>query len=251
MYDQFSADYDRFVDWPARLDSELPFVEKQLRRAQAGRVLDVACGTGRHSIALAERGFDVAGTDVSEAMVERARGNAASAGVDLVFEPAGFGELAARVGGNWDALLCLGNSLPHLLTQRDLEAALADFAAVLRPEGLLLIQNRNFDRVLASRERWMEPQAHREDCREWLFLRHYNFESDGTLTFNVVTLSRDGTDEWQQRLLSTRLMPIVREALVSALSGCGFEEIQSYGDMSGSAFEPDSSPNLVITATRA
>jgi hypothetical protein len=37
----------------------------------------------------------------------------------------------------------------------------------------LLIQNRNFDGVLARQERWMEPQAHREGETEWLFLRFY------------------------------------------------------------------------------
>ena len=35
MYDEFSADYDRFVDWPARLVIELPFIEQQLATAES------------------------------------------------------------------------------------------------------------------------------------------------------------------------------------------------------------------------
>jgi glycine/sarcosine N-methyltransferase len=73
-------------------------------------------------------------------------------------------------------------TLPHLLTPADLAAALADFAACLRPGGLLLIQNRNLDAVLVRRQRWMEPRARREGEAEWLFLRFYDFEPDGTLT---------------------------------------------------------------------
>jgi hypothetical protein len=46
MYDDFSSDYDRFVDWPGRLAAELPFIERQLRAVGARRVLDAACGTG-------------------------------------------------------------------------------------------------------------------------------------------------------------------------------------------------------------
>ena len=149
MYDDFSSDYDRFVDWPGRLAAELPFIEHQLQAVGARRVLDAACGTGMHALALARRGYAAVGADLSPGMIARARANAAAAGVDVPFEVAGFGELNARVGTGFDALLCLGNSLPHLLAPAGLESALADFAACLRPGGLVLIQNRNFDAVLS------------------------------------------------------------------------------------------------------
>ena len=49
MYDDFSSNYDRFVNWPGRLAAELPFIERQLQAVEARRVLDAACGTGRHA----------------------------------------------------------------------------------------------------------------------------------------------------------------------------------------------------------
>ena len=61
MYDDFSQDYDRFVDWPGRLAVELPFLEARLKEGGARRVLDAACGTGMHALALAERGYEAAG----------------------------------------------------------------------------------------------------------------------------------------------------------------------------------------------
>ncbi len=251
MYDEFSADYDRFVDWPARLGAELPFIEQQLQRSQSHRVLDVACGTGRHVIALAERGYEVVGVDLSAAMVERARAGGQDAGVDTGFDVAGFGEVDGRVGGDFDALLCLGNSLPHLLTPDELTAALDDFAACLRPAGLLLIQNRNFDLVLSSGQRRMEPQNYRENGAEWLFVRFYDFEADGALTFNLLTLTRSESAEWMQRWDRTRLRPLLQEELVAALGEAGFADIASYGDMSGSSFDRTRSGNLVVTARRA
>ena len=250
MYDDFSADYDRFVNWPARLAAELPFLERQLPAVGARRVLDAACGTGRHAIALAQRGYAVVGADLSPAMIERAQANAAEIGVQARFAVAGFGQLSTLVGTGFDALLCLGNSLPHLLTPEDLAAALADFAACLRPRGLLLIQNRNFDAVLLRGERWLEPQAHREGEAEWLFLRFYDFEADGTITFNLVTLRREGAGEWRQQVRSTRLWPQRRYDLVAALTAAGFGEIACWGDMQGAPFDPDRSPNLVVTARR-
>jgi len=248
MYDDFSADYDRFVHWPSRLAVELPFLEQQLQAAGAHRVLDAACGTGRHAIALAQRGYEVVGADLSPAMIARARANAAAAGVKTRFEVAGFGQLSILVGTSFDALLCLGNSLPHLLTPMDLAMALFDFAVCLRPGGLLVIQNRNFDAVLARGERWMEPQAHREGEAEWLFLRFYDFERDGTITFNLVTLRRTGTGGWSQQVRATRLWPQRRDDLVAALAAVGFREIACWGDMQGAPFDAECSPNLVLTA---
>jgi glycine/sarcosine N-methyltransferase len=250
MYDDFSADYDRFVNWPERLTAELPFIVGQIAGLSNGgpvAILDAACGTGMHAIALAQRGYKVVGTDLSAGMIERAQDNAEAAGVDVRLEVARFGELSAQMGTGFDAVLCLGNSLPHLLTPNDLAAALADFAVCLRPEGLLLIQNRNFDSVLNQGERWMGPQAYREGETEWLFLRFYDFEPDGLLTFNVVTLRREGHGNWSQRVATTCLWPLRQAELIAALETAGFGEVVCWGDMQGSLFELETSGNLVVS----
>jgi SAM-dependent methyltransferase len=61
-YDDFSQDYDRFVNWGSRLEAEIPFVEERLGeldlpKGQKPCVLDAACGTGMHAIELARRGY--------------------------------------------------------------------------------------------------------------------------------------------------------------------------------------------------
>jgi len=91
LYDAFSTDYDRFVNWPGRLAVEMPFLGSRLRESGARRVLDAACGTGMHAIAMAKLGFEVAGADLSAGMIERARANAAASGLSVQFEEAGLG----------------------------------------------------------------------------------------------------------------------------------------------------------------
>jgi SAM-dependent methyltransferase len=250
MYEDFSADYDRFVDWDGRLAAEMDFLLRQLQVVSTHRVLDAACGTGMHAVALAKQGYVVTGADLSRGMVERARDNATREGVTVRFEVAGFGALAARAGSHFDAVLCLGNSLPHVLTATDLAEALDDFAACLRPGGLLVIQNRNFDAVLARRELWMAPQSHREDGAEWLFIRWYDFSAGARLTFNVMTLRRIGAGGWDQRVASTQLWPLRQAELADALRGAGFEAITSWGDMTGAPFDSAKSPNLILTAQK-
>jgi glycine/sarcosine N-methyltransferase len=257
-YDSFSADYDRFVNWEGRLAHEMPFIRRLKGGAGEGdadrplRVLDAACGTVMHAIALAKEGYVAAGADLSEGMVAAARRNAADAGVEVDFEAAGFGELKAAFSAGrhfpFDALLCMGNSLPHLLTPPELATALDDFAACLGSGGVLLIQNRNFDAVMAVRERWMEPQAHSEGGREWLFLRFYDYDADGLITFKIVTLQRGAGEGWQQQVSSTRLKPLRQAELIDALSAAGYGQIECYGSMAWEIFDPKKSGNLIVTA---
>lgn len=209
MYDALSEDYDRFVNWQERLAYELPFLEQVLNSIPTPkggklRLLDAACGTGMHAIALAQRGYEVAGSDLSPNMIAQARQNAARVGVQVRFETAGFGEQTVVFGEKrFDAVFCLGNSLPHLLSKDDVWKTLRDFFNLLRSPGVLLIQNRNFDRVLETRQREMEPQSGREGDREWIFDRFYDFLAGDLIRFNFLTLSRRGHQPWQQKWQSS------------------------------------------------
>lgn len=247
LYDALAADYDRFVNWQGRLTLELPFFERLFRERGVQRVLDAACGTGHHAVALAQRGYRVVGADLSAAMIEQARENAAAAGVQVDFVVAGLGELAA-LGKSFEAVICLGNSLPHLLTAGAVDAALADFATVLRPAGLLVIQNRNFDRVWMERERFMPPQSHRDGDQEWLFLRFYDFGPE-TLTFNMIRLRRMGQG-WTQDIKATELRPVFCNDLATSLAAARLDGIMLYGGYDGSAFEPAYSDDLIAVAVK-
>lgn len=249
MYDGLGDDYDRFVNWQERLAGEMSFLLAQLRLAGARHVLDAACGTGMHTIALAETGLDAAGADLSSGMIGRAMENARAVGLPLRFETAGFGNLADTFGrGTFEALLCLGNSLPHLLSADALSSCLEDFARCLLPGGLLVIQNRNFDMVMKQRLRWMEPQSANDAGEEWLFLRYYDFEADGNLTFNMIRLHRDAGTAWEQTVHSVPLHPQSAAELTAALEKAGFIDITCYGDLTGAPYVPESSGNLVICA---
>jgi len=251
MYDTLSEDYDRFVNWEQRLKVELPFLLRHLPR---GRVLDAACATGWHAIALARNGYATVGADLSAEMIALARRNAQAADLALPFETAGFGELARAFAPHlpFDGVICLGNSLPHLLTPQDLTRALEDFAACLRPGGTLILQNRNFDAVLARGERWMEPQSARRGRNEWLYLRFYDFLPDGLIRFNMVTLRREKTG-WKQRVTATLLRPLRMAELVEAVLQSGFDSVQTYGSMEagGTPFDPQTSGNSIVVARRA
>lgn len=250
FYDAFAADYDHFVNWPARLKSELPFLVATLTHAGAHSVLDVAGGTGQHAIALAMAGFAASLADISPEMVQQARRNAVVAGVTLPAYQAGFGELVGVLGASYDALLCLGNSLPHILDLAVLHRAIADMAAVVRPDGVLIWQIRNFERVLARQERFMGPQAWQTAEHEELFIRFYDFIPP-QVRFNLLHLHRQGNGSWNQTIEQTVLSPWTLVELSDALAGNGWEDLFVYGNLSGEPYQKEVSSDLVLVATRS
>ena len=248
LWDTLSADYDRFVDWEGRLAREMPFFERLFAERGVGRLLDVACGTGHHAIALAQRGYEVVGSDVSQGMISRAQENAAAAGVRVTFFQAALGELGKWVEEPYDALLCLGNSLPSLLREDALKDALADLAQVLVPGGLLVLQNLNYDRVWPQRERFMPLQNHRQGDEEWLFFRFVDFRLE-TLIFNMVVLHKNG-GAWEYRAEATELRPIFKEDLGRLLGQTGFAGMDFYGDYGFNPYQLDTSSDLVVVARK-
>lgn len=118
------------------------------------RVLDSGCATGSLAYELAARGFKVMGIDTSAGLiaqaVRRARTLPADSRVpefrlmDMLDAPKAFP--AASFG----AVLCLGNTLPHLPGPAEIGACLAGFRSLLEPGGRLVLQLIDFEKVIAS-----------------------------------------------------------------------------------------------------
>ncbi len=248
LYEGLGPAYDAMVDWEGRLRREAPFFAGVFDETRVRRVLDLGCGTGGHAIHFARLGLEVVGADPSPAMLAQAERNARGVpGVRFVL--AGFGQLQAKVPGPFDAVTCLGNTLPHALSREALQATLADIAAVLRPGGALVIQQLNYDRIMAQRQRYLGVTAGHEADHCILFFRFYDFGEE-LLTFNMVTFRQDGA-EWRFQVHSTPLRPILRAELEELLQETGLTTTAVSGDYQRSPFQPAESNDLVLMARRA
>jgi SAM-dependent methyltransferase len=85
LFSNFARAYDRESFTQGTLQ-EVDFIEAEIDGDKNVRILDVGCGTGRHAIELARRGYQVVGIDLSANQVAYAREKARATGVDPVFE---------------------------------------------------------------------------------------------------------------------------------------------------------------------
>ncbi len=85
LFENYSHKYDKecFVQGTA---GECGFIEQEINRDKSVKIIDIGCGTGRHAIELAKRGYNVTGVDLSEDQIKRAREKSREAGLAVDFQ---------------------------------------------------------------------------------------------------------------------------------------------------------------------
>lgn len=244
-YDPVAAYYDLLISWKARLKRERPFFARVFKQYCVRRILDTACGTGKHAIAFHDWGYHVVGTDSSPLMVEKSRENAGGRCIEFI--EAGFQELG-KVNGMFDAVTCLGNSLPHVLSDVELRASVKSMYDALLPGGVLIVQNNNYDMIVGKQERFMPLAARKADGQEYLFERFFDFHGD-TLTFNLVIMLKD-SQGWTMHVNPIAQRALTSDLLVSHLRAVGFENIKLYGGYPAEPFEKLHSDAMVVVAQK-
>jgi SAM-dependent methyltransferase len=166
--------------------AESDFLEEELQlrdsaQVDPARVLDVPCGSGRHAVALARRGHQVTGVDLSDAFLEIARRNA---GVEWI-----QADMRNPPRRTFDAAYCWGNSFGYLEHAGTI-AFLRNLAAVLRNDARFVLDTGTVaESLLAAFQTSSEYQfggihLHIErdyDCRRSRYLGKYTFERDGVV----------------------------------------------------------------------
>jgi 2-polyprenyl-3-methyl-5-hydroxy-6-metoxy-1,4-benzoquinol methylase len=239
FYDELAGQYDTLVAQQQREQTVEDFADRLLERYGIEAAVDAACGTGLYARALARRGVDVTGIDLSKAMLVEAR----ASDENVRWVHGAMQDLAGRLTENgFDAVLCMGNSLPHVLTRPELHSTFEGFARVLRPGGVAIVHLLNYTKVLTRRERIVGIT--RSGDRE--FVRFYDF-TDPTVQFNALRIDWSTTPPGHE-LHATTLLPWQENELAAAFRSAGLDPIETFGDLNFGPFVPDESDVLMVTA---
>jgi SAM-dependent methyltransferase len=124
---------DLYADKP--YDAEAQFVN-ELAGAPGGKLLDVACGTGRHARAFADLGYDVTAVDINDELLSVGR---TSVGDKVRFLQGDMTELDVE-GGPFDLVTCLFDSIGYAIETERVVAALGSLRRHTAPNGPVVVE---------------------------------------------------------------------------------------------------------------
>jgi SAM-dependent methyltransferase len=211
---------------PAELTSaEADFLTKQLQLTSSAKVIDVPCGNGRLSIALAQRGFSLTGVDIASEFIDEAKSNSLQAGLNIDWRNQDMRDLPWP--GAFDGAFCFGNSFGYL----DDEAN-ADFlkavSATLKPGGRFILDAPAIAECILPT---FQPSRSMEIAGIKVDIEHRYDHEQGRM-FNDFTFTRDGIEDKRP---SSQRAYTYRE-LTELLPDAGFELVAAYGSLTEEPF---------------
>jgi SAM-dependent methyltransferase len=215
-------------------------------RKRGGLVLDLACGSGRFTIPLARLGIKVAGGDISEAMLHRARAKAAEAGVDIDFRQMDMREVALpdrRVG----LILIAANSLLHLHDIEDLRRCLQAAGRQLVAGGALV-----FDVFVPSVQILARDPDERHLVGRFVHDRHGEICLEETTDYHPTSQVNRGTWFWSTTdrkdflITPLHLRQLFPQEVPLLIEAAGLRLVARYGGFDRAPFDRHSRRQLCV-----
>ena len=141
LFQNYSRTYDKEPFTQGTIQ-EIDFIEQEIGFNKGKRILDIGCGTGRHALELAKRGYTVTGIDLSKSQLKRAREKARAAEVNVIFEHGDARSL--RFKNKFDAALILCEGGFALMETDEMNfSILQGTARALKSGGIVILTTLN------------------------------------------------------------------------------------------------------------
>jgi SAM-dependent methyltransferase len=203
------------------------------------QILDMCCGPGRHSLAFAQRGYNVVGVDRTSAYIDQARERATQAGLDVTFE---VGDARSyQAPDRFGAAVCLYTSFGYFEEQEEDLALLRNICSSLKAGGVFAI-DMNGKEVAA---RAYKGRSWEEMENGTKLLEERTVGPDWAWIENKWTVVEDGVE----RETRFRVRMYSGMELRRALEEAGFREVDLYGDWTGTPYD-DQARRLIAIARK-
>ncbi len=225
--------YEDFID-EQRTSKECEFIIQECGLKPEMKILDLACGHGRHSIFFAKKGFKVSGIDLNSRFIELARKNADQQDLTIDFKADNMLNIEAE--DVYDCVVLVFNSF-GFLDKKDGIALIQKLKSAIKRDGKIFIDIKNRDSILKE----LNPCQVLEKGTDLMIDRLSFNPQNGTTTNNRIYI-KDGV-----RYDTPFTMQLYHfSEFEELLANNGLEIIQSYGSWSGEVFGANSRRIILI-----
>lgn len=223
-----------------------PFFQMLIKRYGIRSACDLSCRSGQTLAALSKLGIkNLAGVDVSSKMLDLARKRCPSKTQfyqsELFLAPHTIGDET-----KFDLVLCSRDALPLVLDDESLLGFMAQARNLLSPNGILVVETWNYDKIWRRKERFMPVMDRCSNKQSLLFFIENDFHGE-LLVHNVVKLEKNKF-EWFLRTISTPIRPLTRNEMEFFVKEAGFEKYGFLGNYAGSPFNTAESAYCIMLA---
>ena len=227
MYHLLYPDWDAAIDTQGQMLSDI--IGKEWKQATK-KVLDVSCGIGTQTLALAALGLDVTASDLSPEAVERARKEAETRDLTIKFSVCDMKKAHECHGTGYDLVLCAGNSLPHLMSDDEILEALEAMFSCLEPGGGCLIAMRQYDQEKRGTG-ILKPFGVRDvENRRYVIFQVWDFvDEQYKLSMYFLEENLD-TGESYTHVMRSEYYAINPDKVLELMSRAGFDRVRRLDD---------------------
>ncbi len=232
LFENYACKYDS-ESFTAGTAGECDFIEKEIGFDKSKKIIDIGCGTGRHSIELASRGYSVAGIDLSESMLDRAREKAEKKGVKVSFLKHDARDLPFREEFDLAIMLCEGG-FPLMETDRMNYRILKNGAESLKKGGKFIFTTLNgLFPIFNSLKKFHDSVSGKEDAC------YYEEGRFDLMTFRDYNRTVFEDDDGNVRELKCSERYYIPPEIRWLLESLGFEKIGIFGAKLGAFSRQD------------
>lgn len=233
QYGSFAYIYDELMD-DVDYDNWVGHIEKIIEKkgAKVKNILELACGTGNITIPLAKKGYDIAGIDISEEMLEVALGKSEETGVGLVLLQQDITELDFDLY-DLDCILCACDGFNYITSQKDLEKVFKKSYELLKKGGIIIFDISSYHKISHILGNNFMGESREEISYMWT--NYYDKESkliEMELDFFVKIEAEDDLEDnlYERYKEVHRQRAYSQEEIEKMLGEVGFGSIESFGD---------------------
>ena len=219
----------------SRMDSGMPDVERVLMLAgivkgedlQSGPAMDLCCGPGRHSVALARKGFAVTGVDRSPLLLDKARLLAREEGIEIEWIHSDMREF--RRPGAFSLALNLFTSFGYFESRDEDFRVLKRVYENLAPGGVFVMELLSKENLAGA----FEPTCSKKLEDGGVIVQRHEIVDDWDRVINEWIVVRDGRAATFRFHLNLYSGHELKEALLRA----GFGAVRLFGGLDGDAYD--------------